>query len=200
MLEKRDWDTSYETGDKPWDTGRVDFHLVNTILSRVISAGRALEVGCGTGTNAIWLHEQGFSVIAVDISKLAIAKALEKGEKAGFTGIFMKTDILIDKIPGGPFGFVFDRGCLHLMDSEEQRLSFADKIASYTETGGLWLSIAGSCDDTPRDTGPPMLKAADIAKAVENHFEIIELTATYFDSNKKVLPKAWRCLMKKRHL
>ena len=54
------------------------------IASRAIAPGRTLEVGCGTGTNAIYLAQQGFEVVGVDISPLAVESAttcLPSGKK-----------------------------------------------------------------------------------------------------------------------
>jgi methylase of polypeptide subunit release factors len=52
--------------------------LVEMIESRAITPGRALEVGCGTGTDAIYLAQHGFEVIGVDVSRLAVENARAK--------------------------------------------------------------------------------------------------------------------------
>lgn len=197
---QHDWEQRYEDGDLPWDTGRADVHLVNTVLGMSLPPGQVLEVGCGTGTNAIWLDKQGWEVVAVDISEKAIEQAWEKADEAGFEGIIQKADVLKDPIPCGPYQLVFDRGCLHSIDAPKDRRIFSEKIHQLSASGGLWLSIMGSCDDEPRDTGPPMLSVAEIADAIEPWFEILSLTATYFDSNSTKLPKAWKCLARKRVL
>ena len=63
------WNESYASGEPlPWDTGTPDPLLVEMIESRAIAPGRTLEVGCGTGTNAIFLAQHGFDVLGVDIS------------------------------------------------------------------------------------------------------------------------------------
>jgi hypothetical protein len=48
-----DWNERYKTGNLPWDTNEPDDHIVKLIESGTILPGKALEVGCGTGTNSI---------------------------------------------------------------------------------------------------------------------------------------------------
>ena len=50
-----DWDRRYVDGHLPWDSGKPDVHLRRFIEDSKIVPCKTLEVGCGTGTNAIWL-------------------------------------------------------------------------------------------------------------------------------------------------
>jgi len=105
---------------------------------------------------------------------------------------------LNNRIPGEPFGFVFDRGCLHSFDTDKERRQFAENVASHLEEGGLWLTLAGNADEKDRKTGPPKLTAEELAASVKPYCEIITLTSGYFGSNQSDPPKAWVCLMRKR--
>ncbi|WP_167375039.1 class I SAM-dependent methyltransferase [Prosthecochloris sp. GSB1] len=71
---------SYSRGEIPCDFGRVD---VNLVERRSLSVGAALDIGCGTGGNAIWLARKRFRATGVDISSLAIETACEKSEREG---------------------------------------------------------------------------------------------------------------------
>jgi methyl halide transferase len=115
--------------------------LVEMIESRAITPGAALEVGCGTGTNAIYLAQHGFEVLGVDISPLAVESARAK---ARAHCRFETVDFLHETPPGGPFEFVFDRGCFHTFDEDEDRARFARNVAAGLVDGGLWLSLIGS--------------------------------------------------------
>src|SRR5262245_16619344 len=84
--------------------------LVEMIESHAIAPGRTLEIGCGTGTNAIYLVRHGFEVVGIDISPLAIENARAKAH-GGCR--FETVDFLNEAPPGGPFQFVFGRGCFH---------------------------------------------------------------------------------------
>lgn len=66
----------------PW-TGNPNAALVAELEERPLSAGSALDVGCGTGGDAIWLAAQGWSVTAVDISGAALDQAAKAAEAAG---------------------------------------------------------------------------------------------------------------------
>jgi len=192
------WDERYRTGNLPWDSGRPDRHLVEVVKECGIAAGCALELGCGTGTHAVWLAQQGFDVTAVDIAGDAIAMAKEKAERAGVTCRLVVADCTTDALPGGPFGFAFDRGCFHSFGTSDQRRAVVENVYRHLADGGLWFSLLGSADTPPRDTGPPQRSARDIADAVESHFEIRRLVATHMDSDRPNPPSAWACLMRKR--
>jgi 2-polyprenyl-3-methyl-5-hydroxy-6-metoxy-1,4-benzoquinol methylase len=188
----------YITGETPWDKGVPDINLIDMVIQRPISECRALDVGCGTGDNAIWLAQQHFMVTGCDISDTAIEKAKEKASIANVNCSFIVADFLNSTIPGSPFDFVFDRGCLHSFDTDEERRRFAENAASHLEEGGLWLTVAGNADGQRREIGPPQLTAGEMVAAVEPYFEIISLTAGYIGSNKINPHKAWVCLTRKR--
>jgi SAM-dependent methyltransferase len=198
MSDQKRWEDRYRTGSIPWDVGRPDFNLIDMVLQKPIPSCPALEIGCGTGSNAVWLAEHHFEVTATDVSESAIQKAREKAANAGVTCTFFVTDFLNARVPGAPFAFAFDRGCFHSFGSDEDRNKFAENVAFHLEEQGLWLSLVGSIDDGPRDVGPPQRSARDIVTAVEPHFEILSLTSSHFDSNRSVPPRIWVCLTRKR--
>ena len=188
----------YVDGDLPWDSGRPDRNLADVIESFDIKPCPALEIGCGTGTNAVWLSRQGFQVTALDIAPTAIRRAEEKAEAAGVQVSLHVADFMEDTVPGGLFGFLFDRGVFHGCDAPDDRAAFAEKVASCLAPEGLWLSLVGSTDGELREGGPPRRSAADIVAAVETLFEILLLKAGRFDDDEPDPIPAWVCLMSKR--
>lgn len=198
MSDQERWEERYRTGSTPWDIGRPDFNLTEMVTERPIRNCKALEIGCGTGSNAVWLAQQNFSVTATDVSEIAIQKAKERASDAGVKCVFLVSDFLNDEIPGAPFGFVFDRGCFHSFDSDEERKQLAENVAFHLEKEGLWLSLVGSTDGPPREVGPPQRSARDIVIAVEPYFEILSLSSSHFDSESPEPPRNWVCLMRKR--
>jgi len=164
------------------------------IESRAIASGRTLEIGCGTGTNAIFLAEHGFDVLGVDISEIAVSKARAKAH-----GLcrFEVVDILGAAPPGGPFEFVFDRGCFHAFDDEHERIRFAQRVAAELVEHGLWLSLIGSTEGPAREEGPPRRSARDVMNAVEPSLEIVQFRSTEFSVCERQL-KSWLCLSRKR--
>lgn len=198
MSDQERWEERYRTGSTPWDIGRPDFNLTDMVTEKPIRDCKALEIGCGTGSNAVWLAQQNFSVTATDVSEIAIQKAKERASDAGVKCVFLVSDFLNDEISGAPFGFVFDRGCFHSFDSDEERKQLAENVAFHLEKERLWLSLVGSTDGPPREVGPPQRSARDIVIAVEPYFEILSLSSSHFDSESLEPPRNWVCLMRKR--
>jgi len=189
------WNDRYASGEPvPWDTGMPDPMLVEIIESRGVAPGRTLEVGCGTGTNAIYLAQHGFEVVGVDISPLAIGSARAKADgRCRFETI----DFLSEAPPGGPFQFVFDRGCFHTFDEHPERERFAQRVAAELIEGGVWLSLIGSTEGPPRDAGPPRRSAREVMKAIEPSLEILQFRSGEFGVYGEQL-KAWLCLSRRR--
>ena len=198
MSDQKRWEERYRNGSIPWDLGRPDSNLTNMVAERPIYRCKALEIGCGTGSNAVWLAQQNFQVTATDVSVLAIKEAKKRASDSRVKCRFVVADFLNDKIPDAPFGFVFDRGCFHSFDSDKERKKFAKNVAFCLEDDGLWLSLVGSTDGPPREVGPPQRSARDVVVAVEAYFEILLLNSTHFDSNDPEPPRAWVCLMRRR--
>jgi methyl halide transferase len=198
MSRKEDFEGRYESGTTPWELNRPDSHLICIIEKESIKPCRALEIGCGTGSNAIWLHDQGFEVTAMDFSSLAIEKAKEKAREQGGDIRFLVKDFLLEKKVQPGFEFIFDRGCFHSFFDKKDRKAFAKNASRRLKPGGIWFSILGNADDLPRDEGPPMRSALDIALSCEPFFEILSLVADRFDSNREKPVRCWLCLMRKR--
>lgn len=188
----------YKEGHMPWAHKNPDFNLVETIEQWKIAPCKTLEIGCGTGTDSLWLAERGFEVTALDVSEIAIEMAMINAKKTNADCHFRVLDFLDVQLGSAPFDFVFDRGYFHSYDSENIRSKIAKKIAKYLDTGGLWLSLIGSCDSPPRETGPPMRSAKNIVLAVEPYFEILVLKISVFGNEQESPPNNWVCLMKKR--
>lgn len=189
------WNESYAGGQLPWDTGQPEPLLVEFVTSNTVPPGSALEIGAGTGTNAIWMAERGFDVFGVDVAPLAVERAQAKMEGRALRCRFAVWNVLSAPPPGGPFPFVFDRGCFHVFDEPEERERFAAQVAAVLAPGGLWLSLIGSTEGPPREIGPPRRSAREVTLAIEPALEIVELrSAEFLGSN----AKAWFCLSRQR--
>lgn len=192
------WDKRYADGELPWDSGEVDVHLGRVLARHGIEPGKALEIGCGTGTNTIWLAQQGFTMTGQDIAQNAIARAKAKVAAAGVKCRLFVGDVLVDEVPGTPYRFVYDRGVFHVFDAAEERSRFAARVAELLNPHGMWHSLIGSTDGPPRDSGPPRRGAAEITRAVEPHFEILELSSTTFDRGSHSHARAWVLVARRR--
>jgi SAM-dependent methyltransferase len=190
------WDEHYEQGFMPWDTGVPDPMLIQLVESGDLPVGRVLDVGCGTGTNAIWLAQHGYEVHGVDVAPLAIEQARAK-LPVGLNCRFAAVDFLAERPEGGPFELVFDRGCFHVFDEPADRAKFAAQVAAVLAPGGMWLSLIGSTEGPPREVGPPRRSLRDVTNAIEPHLEILWVRSAEFRDAPEPA-KAWICLSRCR--
>jgi SAM-dependent methyltransferase len=161
----------------------------------VVTLSSALEIGSGTGTNAIWMAQRGFDVLGVDVSPLAVERAHAKLEGSALSCRFATLDFLAAPSQIGLFNFVFDRGCFHVFDDSGQRQQFAARVAAALAPGGLWLSLIGRTEGLPREVGPPRRSAREVIVAIEPALEIVELRSAEFRDHSV---KAWFCLSRQR--
>jgi SAM-dependent methyltransferase len=190
------WNERYAEGFMPWDTGVPEPVLMQMVESGTLPVGRALDVGCGTGTNAIWLAQHGYTVLGVDVAPLAIEKARAK-LPAGLPCRFATLDFLVEQPEGGPFQLVFDRGCFHVFDEPADRTKLASRVAAVLAPDGMWLSLIGSTEGPPREMGPPRRSLRDVADAIEPHLEILSVRSAAFRDAPEPA-KAWICLSQRR--
>ncbi|MCB9555806.1 MAG: class I SAM-dependent methyltransferase [Deltaproteobacteria bacterium] len=197
----RDWDGAYQKAETPWDTAMPSPHLVAFCESQRL-AGRALEIGCGYGHNAIWLARQGISVVATDVSQTALERADQLARQAGLGSppVFRAHDVLSGPLPDEePFDFVFDRGVFHIHRSAEERQRFAQVVHDSLKPDGLWLTIAGNADEpSPAGMGPPTLSASELIQAIEPHFRLLQLSTIRMLIAGGHTPRAWRLVAARR--
>ncbi len=126
----------------PWDTGVTPPEVLRLIEEEGIARGRALDLGCGTGTNAIYLAQNGFEVVGVDYVPRAIAQAREKARQAGVEPRFYVGDVTDLSFLGDEhFDLVLDIGCFHGL-AEDTRPAYARGLAKRTRPGGRYLLYA----------------------------------------------------------
>jgi cyclopropane fatty-acyl-phospholipid synthase-like methyltransferase len=95
----------------PWDTGVSPPELIRFIECH--PPGRALDLGCGTGTNAIFLKEKGWDVTGVDFARRALRIARSKAKSAGVQIDFRYSDVSSVNGLSGKFDLILDIGCFH---------------------------------------------------------------------------------------
>jgi ubiquinone/menaquinone biosynthesis C-methylase UbiE len=102
----------------PWDT-QVTPPEVMEFIARTLP-GKALDLGCGTGTNAITLARHGWRVTGVDFIPKAISAARAKAARSGFAIEFLVANVTDLSALSGPFDYVLDIGCLHALKAEDR--------------------------------------------------------------------------------
>jgi SAM-dependent methyltransferase len=135
---------AYESGNPPWDTNIAPPELVVEVEGpQARSAGRALDLGCGTGTNSLYLASHGWDVTGIDFIPSAIEQARKKQRGAGqFSGNvhFLVGDVTqLDALQLEPgYTLLFDLGCLHSLE-ESARGGYARGVAQVAAPGALFL-------------------------------------------------------------
>ncbi|MCJ1697225.1 methyltransferase domain-containing protein [Rathayibacter caricis] len=104
MTTARDhWEARYADSDRIW-SGRPNAALVDLVQD--LPPGRALDLGCGEGGDALWLAEQGWSVTGLDLSETALGRARREAERRGLAVEFRQADLGADWPTAGPFDLV----------------------------------------------------------------------------------------------
>ena len=167
-------------GRPPWDSGVSPPELFEYI--RTQPAGRGIDLGCGTGTNAIALAKAGWQVTAVDFARLAVQKARAKARAAGVQIKFVVGDITGLRSIGAPYDLGLDVGCFHAV---HDRAAYLDRLTALLRPGGCWL-LYGFHKPSPRTTGPG-LTAADLEAAAAR----LQLRWRQDGVDKRQRPSSW---------
>lgn len=140
-LQKWYYDLTYRLSQPRWDTRITPPELIALVESGGVHGTRALDLGCGTGTNSIYLAQRGFTVVGVDFSAKAIATARTHAARAGVTIDFRVADVTRLDALREPFDLVLDIGCLHSIAAGD-RPRYAAQLARLTRPASVFLLYA----------------------------------------------------------
>jgi len=131
------YSTWYRRFPVPWDVGpRAE--LIALVQGGRIKPCRAVDLGCGTGSNAIFLAQHGFEVTGVDFAQGAIEKAIAKRNAAGVDVEFVVDDLTNLHGVTGPFSFALDYGVLDDLNYKD-RAKYVDTLLRLTTPGSQYL-------------------------------------------------------------
>jgi SAM-dependent methyltransferase len=177
-LQRAFYGISYRFGRPPWDTGVTPPELVEVIEGpSTLAPGRALDLGCGTGTNAVYLARHGWKATGVDFVPSAIARARQRAHAGGLNARFVAGDVtrLGDLGVVGPFDLVLDIGCFHGIP-EALRSAYGDQVARATAPGATLLMFAFA---QPLRRWPPIgflgATEVDLVTHLGAAFEMVEV-------------------------
>jgi SAM-dependent methyltransferase len=140
-----EWDARYGEKDALW-SGRPNGRLVAEVAD--LSPGHALDVGCGEGADAIWLARNGWTVTAIDISQVALARSQEAAELAG---------VKVEWICGDALHMVIPTASFDLLSMQYPALpKAAGEVAVHAlldtlRPGALLLAVYHDLDDAHRE-------------------------------------------------
>ena len=121
-----------------WIFGPLDPVLVELVEGGRIVLGRAIDLGCGAGLEAIYLAKKGFEVIGVDFSPTAIRRARRTAEEARVPVRFLIDDLTCLRHIHGSFDLLTDFGALNDMDQDAREL-YVQNILPLTQPGSCFL-------------------------------------------------------------
>lgn len=146
VAQAAEWDLRYSERDGPKWSGRPNGRLVLEVAD--ISPGRALDVGCGEGADAIWLAGRGWAVTAIDVSEIALSRARQAAGSAGVAVEWVSGDALRTRLPAGSFDLVsMQYPALPKAAGEAAVRALLDAV----RPGGLLLAVYHDLDDEHRE-------------------------------------------------
>jgi len=179
------WEDAYKTVP-PWDVGRPQPAFVELVRAEELSKGRVLDVGCGTGENALYLASNGFSAIGVDLSSRAIAAARAKAAERRLKVEFQAGNALSLDFKDGVFENVIDSGLFHTFPDNDRPV-YAGEMARALVTRGRYFMLCFSEKEPTDWGGPRRIRKGEIETTFSPLFKINyirdEFFATRFHTN-----------------
>jgi len=172
------FEAMYKGGAPPWDIGRPQKAFVELEKAGKIR-GEVLDVGCGTGENAIFLASKGYDVWGIDGSPTAVlaanAKAKERGSKAHFVhGSVLDLGALETR-----FDTVIDCGLFHTL-TDAHRVLFEQSLKDVLPVGGHYFLMCFS-EHEPGDYGPRRVTKEDIRLSFAQGWKVRSIEAARFE-------------------
>ena len=191
-----DWDRIYREGRPPWETGMASSELVKLLGEGIIPVGRVLELGCGTGANAVYLAKHGFEVTAIDSSPTALERARRRGRLEDAPVHFILNDVYEFAKDVEPFDLVFDAGFYHFTRCDKLD-SFLDILWRLTEPGSYYVTLAGNANEEA-EGGPPQVTEDEIHNELGRLLDMVQLRTFPFESpDRKEGYLGWSCVMRR---
>jgi ubiquinone/menaquinone biosynthesis C-methylase UbiE len=172
---QKSWHRTYEEQpytELPWFS-RSPFPAVRRAAAQKMfkSGARVLDIGCGAGTNALFLASSGYRVSGVDLAPGAVRAAQRRAEKAGLSVDFRVGDVMQLPFPSRTFLGLTDVGCFHTVPIR-LRPAYAGEAARVLAPGGKFL-LCWVAREYTRSFGPPHRPSVEeVARVFERQFLI----------------------------
>ena len=149
-MDRTDWDARYRAKDLVWGTEPNRF--VAAELGDVVAAGRALDLACGEGRNAIWLASRGWQVTAVDFSPLALERGRKLATERDVELEWVETDVTTFAPESGAYALVL---ILYLQVPASDRARVLDHAAEALAASGELLMVGHAVRNLTEGWGGP---------------------------------------------
>ena len=148
-MRPEDWDKRYASAENLW-SAKPNRFLVAEVEH--LEPGRALDLACGEGQNAIWLATRGWDVTGIDYSQVAIAKARSRAERESVTVRFACVDLVEYEPETGSYDLALVL-YLHVPASERRRI--LARAAAALAPGGTFVLVGHELTNATDGVGGP---------------------------------------------
>jgi len=177
-MDRDQFNTFYQ-GQAPWDIPGPQPAFVGLEEAGAIR-GSVLDVGCGTGENALYLAARGHEVWGIDFVSVAIERAKEKAAERGLLVHFQVGDALELNQLGRTFDTVIDCGLFHTFNDDERPV-FVKRLAQVLRPGGEYHVLCFS-DREPPGEGPRRVTQDEIRNAFGDAWKVREIRESSFET------------------
>ena len=168
---------AYRSGDAPWDIGRPQPAIVRLAEAGLIE-GDVIDVGCGTGENALYLASRGLAVVGVDAAPTAIERARAKAAARASEATFLTADALALERLGRTFDVAVDCGLFHTFGDAE-RIAFARSLHGVLRPGARYVLLCFS-ELEPGEQGPRRVTQPEIRATFGDGWSVDSIVAERF--------------------
>ena len=195
LLER--WDADYRASRPPaWDIGRPADELRRVVSEGAVRKCRAVDLCCGSGSDAIYLARQGFDVTAIDVAPTALSQAEQKARRAGASVRWVLADVL--KPPSlDPFDFIYDRGCYHVVRNQNVA-AYLETVRRLSRPGTQFLLLAARRDGQASNEGTEGVTEEELRFDFLPLFNLDSLREIRLESNRPGMsPPGWAALLRR---
>lgn len=193
------FESAYRNGEPPWDIGQPQ-PAFKRLAEQGAIAGSVIDVGCGTGENALFLAGLGLEVTGLDAAPTAIARAREKAIARGLAATFIVGDALDLAAVSSSFDVAVDSGLFHVF-SDADRLRYARGLQEVLRPGGRYFVLCFS-DMQPGTMGPRLVSQAELRATFAEGWRVDSIVAERFATSDGFLepdgPHAWLASLTRR--
>jgi len=148
-VRREDWNARYAAVENLW-AAKPNRFLVREVEG--LPPGRALDLACGEGQNAIWLASQGWRVLGVDYSDVAVEKARGRAQRDGVEVDFVCADLVTFEPEQTAYDLVL---VLYLHIPAHERRGVLGKAAASVAPNGTFLLIGHDTTNLTGGVGGP---------------------------------------------
>lgn len=168
------WDVIYRSTrveDLHWYPGEPDEILKRIAADHWSPGARVLDIGCGQGTDTLYLASLGYLAVGLDVSRVACEVAWAEAQRLGLKPLFVVGNALELPFVGEQFDAVTDRGCFHHIEVDS-RSAFASEVARVLKPHGLYLYRNFSWKSQFNASGPQLLTESVVRQTFQPYFTI----------------------------